>query len=332
MRRALLLRFVAAACCTAAAGLTAAAAVAADAVATAGVVTARAAATPSDPGAGSYRLQMPGDFHGDEPVARDGQRWLALRVDAEGRARLEPTRLRLLTIEDPVLDAPGSRTGRRVESSVDDALAYVLGPNLRSGWIEAAVIDPLDDPARPDARIVFAGRDYRLHTECAPGADAASPQAGQGAAAETPTTEEAQCRIVLRHGAASALITETALTRVRGEDGSLYTRLGDDASPQLLFAGDLDRDGQLDLLFDVTDHYNLQLPTLFLSSGPSSSAPSSGAPLSSGASSSGRSQPGTGTPGPSSSSPSTPGDTPPAPTAGEALPLRAVAEYRSVGC
>ncbi|MET0807665.1 MAG: hypothetical protein ABWX93_02785, partial [Pseudoxanthomonas sp.] len=42
--------------------------------------------------------------------------------------------------------------------------------------------------------------------------------------------------------------------------------LGDDASPTLLFAGDLDRDGKLDLIFDGTDHYNVSRPTLFLSS------------------------------------------------------------------
>ncbi|WP_158636362.1 hypothetical protein [Aerolutibacter ruishenii] len=29
----------------------------------------------------AFGLQPPGEFHGDEPVARDGERWLALRVD-----------------------------------------------------------------------------------------------------------------------------------------------------------------------------------------------------------------------------------------------------------
>jgi hypothetical protein len=42
--------------------------------------------------------------------------------------------------------------------------------------------------------------------------------------------------------------------------------VGNDALPQLLFAGDLDRDGRLDLLIDTTDHYNVSKPTLFLSS------------------------------------------------------------------
>lgn len=39
-----------------------------------------------------------------------------------------------------------------------------------------------------------------------------------------------------------------------------------DGSPTLLWAGDLDRDGKLDLLMDLTNHYNAREPTLFLSS------------------------------------------------------------------
>jgi hypothetical protein len=39
-----------------------------------------------------------------------------------------------------------------------------------------------------------------------------------------------------------------------------------EGSPALLWAGDLDRDGKLDLLMDLTDHYNASEPTLFLSS------------------------------------------------------------------
>ena len=59
-----------------------------------------------------------------------------------------------------------------------------------------------------------------------------------------------------------------ALSRLTGylEPGAGAISLGDDASPVLLFAGDLDRDGKLDLIFNTTDHYNVSRPTLFLSS------------------------------------------------------------------
>lgn len=39
-----------------------------------------------------------------------------------------------------------------------------------------------------------------------------------------------------------------------------------DGTPTLLWAGDLDKDGKLDLLMDLTDHYNVSAYTLFLSS------------------------------------------------------------------
>jgi hypothetical protein len=39
-----------------------------------------------------------------------------------------------------------------------------------------------------------------------------------------------------------------------------------DALPNLRWAGDLDRDGKMDLLVDLTDHYNVSELTLFLSS------------------------------------------------------------------
>ena len=38
-----------------------------------------------------------------------------------------------------------------------------------------------------------------------------------------------------------------------------------DGLPTLLWAGDLDRDGKLDLLMDLTNHYNASEYTLFLS-------------------------------------------------------------------
>ena len=48
------------------------------------------------------------------------------------------------------------------------------------------------------------------------------------------------------------------------EDGKLES-VGNDAPVRILWAGDLDRDRRLDLLLDLSDHYNLAQPTLFLS-------------------------------------------------------------------
>jgi hypothetical protein len=41
---------------------------------------------------------------------------------------------------------------------------------------------------------------------------------------------------------------------------------GDDSDPALLWAGDLDGDGKLDMMFNLTEHYNVSNIVLFLSS------------------------------------------------------------------
>lgn len=203
-----------------------------------------------------FAIQPPGQFHGNEPVARDGERWLALRVDGNDAA-LVPTRLRLRTVFDEISDQPGGpATGRMVESPLDDkVVVFLQGAPLVAGTVDTARPHRADgDQRQPlDYSIQFGDAHYRVVGACAP---AATPVDG--------THQPFDCRIVLRDGRGR----EQVLVRM---DGYADTRtaapwLGDDASPSLLFAGDLDRDGKLDLLFDTTDHYNVSRPTLFLSS------------------------------------------------------------------
>ena len=46
----------------------------------------------------------------------------------------------------------------------------------------------------------------------------------------------------------------------------LFERCCDGTYPALLWAGDLDRDREIDLLINATNHYNVTHPMLFLSS------------------------------------------------------------------
>ncbi|WP_162255253.1 MULTISPECIES: hypothetical protein [unclassified Lysobacter] len=206
--------------------------------------------------AAAIALQPPGQFHGDEPVARDGETWLALRASAES-ASLTPTRLRVQASEDPILDAPGQTSGRRVSSALEpdpdaegaQVVAYLRGGALAAGAVSPArILERSQGVAPPGYRIDLAGRDHRIRTQC-------TPKRGSQAYAR-------DCAVVLvaPDGA------EQVLMRVEGRREADLLLLGDDASPELLFAGDLDRDGRLDLIFDVSDHYNVTRPTLFLSS------------------------------------------------------------------
>lgn len=205
--------------------------------------------------AAAIALQPPGQFHGDEPVARDGETWLALRASADA-ASLSSTRLRVQAVEDPLVDEAGQTSGRRVSSALEpdpdaegaQVVAYLRGSGLAAGKVTTARIPERGyDGTLPTYRIEFAGRDYRIRTQC-------PPMRG-----DPPV---ARCAVLL----ADAGGVEQALMQADARRENDIVLLGDDATPKLLFAGDLDRDGKLDLIFDITDHYNVSRPTLFLSS------------------------------------------------------------------
>lgn len=196
-------------------------------------------------------LLLPGDYHGDEVTARDREIWLTLVLDAEGRTHLEPRPVAIDAIHDAVLDELDAATGKRVGAGSDDALFHVrdiagaTAGNIVSAYIAGG--EPLIIDAQFDRSFQLDGRDAgNLRLECgAPDRDALTT-----------------CALRLRLGQRSqTLATWQAEARVPGP-----WMLGNDAYPHLRWAGDLDRDGRLDLLIDVSDHYNVSQPTLFLSS------------------------------------------------------------------
>jgi hypothetical protein len=60
-------------------------------------------------------------------------------------------------------------------------------------------------------------------------------------------------QLKLVHGAQSQIVVSIPFFTMEGP-------------PNLIWAGDLDRDGKLDMLLDLGGHYNVEQPTLFLSS------------------------------------------------------------------
>ncbi|WP_133498988.1 hypothetical protein [Cognatilysobacter terrigena] len=193
--------------------------------------------------AAAYALQPVGVFHDGEASARNGENWLALQV-TPARSALVATDAQVRRVHDVVADADGTDTGLEISTAVNDAAFLVRGPGLRIGPVDTAWtgVEPLRLPTKPLA-LKLRGASYRLQLDCAARGDI--------------------CRLVLTGGARTQVLREFPAGRY--DDGTLM--LGDDASPALLFAGDLDHDGRLDLILDMTDHYNASEPTLFLSSG-----------------------------------------------------------------
>ena len=89
----------------------------------------------------AFALQPPGAFHGDEPVARHGEQWLALRRDGR-EAALVGARLTVTPVFDAVLDSPGGASGRAVASDAggEQIIAFLRGPGLRSGRVLARTV------------------------------------------------------------------------------------------------------------------------------------------------------------------------------------------------
>lgn len=203
--------------------------------------------------AGGFAIQPPGQFHGDEPIARDGESWLALHVDGN-EALLVATTLKVRAVRDELLDEADARTGLEISSPNDDrVIAYLRGDALKAGAIEAAAVASMDHRAAGlPYELTFRGQPHTLSSHC--------EQQPRDAAAQQPQFD---CRIELRTGGHAQALSK--LTGYR-EHRAATMSLGDDASPALIFAGDLDRDGKLDLIFNTTDHYNVSRPTLFLSS------------------------------------------------------------------
>lgn len=195
---------------------------------------------------GAHALQPPGTFHQGEAVARHGEHWLALRVQADD-ARLDTTRLRVNTVFDELLDAEGQATGSEVGSDKADVLTYLRGTGLHAGPVVQALIeDTAGDSGLVAQTLTLGDKAYRLATRC----EVAVAEGGF------------MCGIMLIEGERSQTLVRMTAQSVEGRPGLM---LGSDASPHLIFAGDLDRDGKLDLIFDTTDHYNLSRPVLFLS-------------------------------------------------------------------
>jgi hypothetical protein len=207
--------------------------------------------------AGGYALQPPGQFQSGEAIARDGERWLALQLAGDG-ATLIATRVQVRPVPDP----PGTRPGRVREVSAGgdfsgrDAavLAYLRGQRLTPGPVEQARFTPRErgGPGLPAYAIRFRDRDYRIDTQCDPEPRDARVE-----------PLEYDCFIVLRAGADSTVLVLQPGTHV---NGAAQLSLGASGNAGLVFAGDLDRDGRLDLIFDSSDQLEHACPALFLSS------------------------------------------------------------------
>jgi hypothetical protein len=184
-----------------------------------------------------------GQFHGNEVTAATGEAWYGI-FEVSGKFTLKQTTITVDTIADPIMD---DQSGKQVSTSEkNDPLVLIKG------------IDLIETDSLPCS---FSGKEF-IH----PGEDLNLGQYGQDYYSLTALgAYEMQNPKYPRDG----LFTDYRI--LLSASGVIQTiasfdRLGTDGVPRLLWAGDLDHDRKPDLIMELTDHYNVSVTALFLSS------------------------------------------------------------------
>lgn len=193
----------------------------------------------------SVRLLFTGVFHGDEvEVGVDRLPWFGLFPTDSGDFVLQATTLVAKRVVDGLLDdeASGEMTGWEISTATaEDPLMLVWQKDLAEGFVDGLEIPSTLYPG-DSVHIQFLGVQYLLNA--------------------TGSTQSQSY---------GTTVSDYSLHLSRTENGVTISKTlvshaaFDDAMTSILWSGDLDRDGYLDLLIDMSNHYNRIAPTLFLS-------------------------------------------------------------------
>jgi hypothetical protein len=181
-----------------------------------------------------------GEFHGDEITAKSGERWLGLFQTSSGFALL-PATLKVELVRDEIVDEnPNAKTGKKVTTNrASQPVFLIKGADfLRRGAVNAVFTDSKKLGNGESVELNMGGRSYQLKVV----SDNPTPD----------TNVLSNSKLIFSTGAESQVIFSVEELN--------------DGGWSLLWAGDLDGDGQLDLFMDLHNHYNASERRLFLSS------------------------------------------------------------------
>lgn len=203
------------------------------------------------------RLLEVGEFHGDEVSARTGEAWLGLFPVSDGYA-LRRTTLTVRKVRDLIVDdEAGPETGKKVGTSHRAEPLFLVRDitSLRPRLVPTVYAGELSLQTTTNASLAMGGKTYQLsvldNSDSGADADAA---AGAGP------------MLLPQHATLALTVDGSRMQRLFSVDGH------DEAHWRLLWAGDLDGDGKLDLYLDLNGHYNVSARRLFLSSAAKSGA------------------------------------------------------------
>ncbi|MCB1053005.1 MAG: hypothetical protein H6510_08285 [Acidobacteria bacterium] len=196
----------------------------------------------------SQNLLLPGIYHGEEITSPPGSTYWAVFSGPE-TDHLEQTQLVLKAYNDPIFDSENEATGKAVSViGPHQPLFMVTGiPDLKPG--------PLQRVAIQESSILL-GKKIEI-----PWKDETHLLMWQKSSGKSEYPNIANYDLVYVAGKQQQILGQFEVYAPDGQDPMLAS----EGQPTLIWAGDLNRDGNLDLLIDMTDHYNVSEPTLFLS-------------------------------------------------------------------
>jgi hypothetical protein len=193
------------------------------------------------------RLLEATTYHEDEitnePEMKD---WIGLFKDNSGEGfSLWKTDLNFDKVEDPIMDDGGDSTGWEVSSSnVQDPLFFFGGLDyLSEGSVVSCELEKAEIYPGDMLKFSFLDVDYQMYAT------------GQKVLIEEDYYQVENYKLFLM----TAVDGEKRTSQISDQTGF------DDAMVSILFAGDIDKDGFLDLIINDTYHYNVSNPTLLLS-------------------------------------------------------------------
>jgi hypothetical protein len=198
-------------------------------------------------GSQAMKVLFTGTFHRDEVEEGVGNLpWLALFHDDSEGFVLRKTKIIARRVVDGLLDdeEKGERTGWEIATENDEHPTMLISSgDLTEGKVHAGEVPSVLYPG-DSAQFEFKGVRYLLYA--------------------TGMSQMDSLRGI-------TYVSDYSLYIVKTENGKTTSTLVashanfDDAMTAILWSGDLDRDGYIDFLIDMSRHYNQRLPTLFLS-------------------------------------------------------------------
>ena len=182
-------------------------------------------------------------FHGDEIKVETGAEFLSLTCGADAPCVLRPVKIRVTRQRD-IYDDEGEATGKRVDVLTGEEGYLLRSRRLQPGVVEAATPADIELTLDSDVTFTLRGASYRLRYRCGTEPDA---------------EQFVECALLLE---SNGVVQQIGSLPVLVEKEGLNTL---EVQQFVAFAGDLDRDGRLDLIANTARHWNEWRATLLLS-------------------------------------------------------------------